>query len=249
MGLLQGKVVLVTGTSSGIGYAAATRFAREGATVIAAARRQERGEQLVAEIRGEGGDASYVSTDVSTDASVDALFEYIEQTFGRLDCAFNNAAIEGVALSLPDTPAEAFDAVFGTNARGTWLCMRREMQIMRKHKQGVILNTAFQSLPNASPYVASKHAVVGMTKAAALDAVAFGVRVNCLCPGGVRTEMLQGWIDKWYGGDDAPVRAMIPMGRIGEVEELASVATFLLSDQSSYMTGAIVAADGGQALP
>jgi len=253
MGLLEGKVVLATGTSSGIGRASALRFAREGATVVAAARREDRGQALIAEIEAAGGKGLFVATDIASEESVDALFNTIEKKFGRLDCAFNNAAAEAGHVALPDATLETFDRIFATNVRGTWMCMRGEMQMMRKNGGGVILNVASAAVRktyvNSSIYVASKHAVVGMTKAACLDGASIGVRVNCICPGSVRSEMLAGWIEEHLGGDESPLLPAIPAKRIAQPEEIASNAVWLLSNESSYINGAILLIDGGLTVP
>jgi NAD(P)-dependent dehydrogenase (short-subunit alcohol dehydrogenase family) len=248
MGMLSGKTVLVTGSSSGIGRAAVVRFAGEGATVIAAARREKMGEELVAEVGRQGGRVHFLRTDIADGDSIDALFAMIAREHGRLDGAFNNAGIESVAAMLPDTPVETYEEVFKTNVQGTWLCLRHEMRMMIEQKSGAIVNTSsmagVRGLPHSSVYVAAKHAIVGMSKSAALDVAALGIRVNCLCPGGVRSEMSARWLERLPGGE-AQLAATIPMKRLGEPLELANVALFLLSDLATYMTGAIIEADGG----
>lgn len=249
MARLDNKVILVTGTSSGMGWDAAKTFANEGATVIAAARRPERGEQLVDQITQNGGRCVYRQTDISDEQSLGELFAFIAKDYGRLDGAFNNAAVEAGPSPLPDMPLKEYDRVFSTNARGTWHCMHHEMKIMREQGSGSILNTssaaAVKTYPNSSAYVASKHAVVGMSKAAALDGATFGVRVNCILPGGIRTEMIEGWIESRHGGDETPITAEVPLRRIGEPAEITSAAVWLLSDESSYVTGVSLLVDGG----
>jgi len=249
----SGKIALVTGASSGIGRAAVIDLVREGATVIAAARRSEQGSAVIEAARAAtaGAQVRFVQTDISSSDSVDALFDVIAADYGRLDVAFNNAGVEADAAELPDTPIEVFDSVFGINVRGTWMCMRHEMRLMREQGHGAIVNTSsiagLIAYPHSSVYTGSKHAIIGMTKSAALDLADRGVRVNCLCPGATRGEMASRWVDRVPGGEEAMVQT-IPMKRMGTPEELAAVAMFLLSDAASYMTGAIVVADGGSVL-
>ena len=248
MGLLSNKTVLVTGSSSGIGRASVLKFAAEGAYVIAAARRQKLGEELVTEVEAQGGKVRFIRTDIADSDSIDRLFDLIGKEFGRLDCAFNNAGIESEAAMLPDTPIETYEELFKTNVRGTWLCLRHEMRMMIAQKSGAIVNNSsmagVRGLPHSSVYVGAKHAVVGMTKSAALDVAKLGIRINCLCPGGVRSEMSARWLDRLPGGE-AELSANIPMQRLGEPMELANTTLFLLSDLASYMTGAVIQVDGG----
>jgi len=243
-----GKVVLVTGATSGIGRASALMLADRGATVIAGARRGAQGESLVAEAKAKGGNVRFAAVDIASEASVEALFDLIARDYGRLDGALNNAGVEADAAPLADTPTEDFDRVFNTNVKGTWLCMRREMRMMRDLGGGSIVNVASMAgvsgMANASVYVASKHAIVGMTKSAALDHPDLGIRVNCLCPGATTTEMSARWSDRLPGGE-AALAGYVPMKRVAAASEQAEVALFLLSDAASYMTGSIVLADGG----
>jgi NAD(P)-dependent dehydrogenase (short-subunit alcohol dehydrogenase family) len=247
--MFKGKVVLVTGASSGIGSAAAARLAREGAIVVAAARRDALGRKLVEDIEAAGGNAVFVQTDVTREESVDALFDFIAQRFGRLDCAFNNAGVEASGMALPDTPVAVFDRVYATNVRGIWLCMRHEMRMMGDRGAGVILNmssaVAAKAFAMGSVYVSSKHAVVGITRSASLEVAKLGIRINCLCPGGVTTEMILGWIKDNLDGDAAPLLAKVPMGRFADPDEIVNTVVWLLSDQASYVTGSVIVADGG----
>ncbi|HVT25446.1 MAG TPA: SDR family oxidoreductase [Rhizomicrobium sp.] len=250
MGLLNNRVILITGTSSGIGRASAIRCAAEGAIVVATSRREERGSLLVDEIQSSGGKARFIRADLSDPNSLDELFALVSNDYGRLDGAFNNAGIRGNPHAVADFPVGEFDAVFDTNVRGTWLCMRHEMKMMRQQGHGAIVNTSsiagLVAVPDSSVYVAAKHAVIGMTKAASLDAAALPIRVNCIAPGVVYSEMLEEWLQGLPEADRDPGKILpIPMKRAGNPEEIASLAVWLLSDETSYMTGAVVVADGG----
>lgn len=251
MSELKGKTILVIGASSGIGHAAIGVMGRHGARVIAAARRQETTEAALEELRSAGGEGVYIPVDISDPASVDALFARIEKDHGGMDGAFNNAGVEAPHMPLPDTPLETFDDVFATNARGTWMCMRQEMRIMRARGRGAIVNTAsiagLIAFPGASAYVASKHAVIGMTKSAALDLAEQGIRVNCICPGATRSEMSKRWAERLPNGE-AALAQVNPMKRIAEADEPAELAAFLLSDRAAFINGAVITVDGGSSL-
>lgn len=248
---LKGKIVLITGASSGIGRAAIDVFARHGARVIAAARRREQTETAVAAANARAGDACYLPVDIADAGSVDALFDAILTQYGHLDGAFNNAGIEAPHAAVPDTPVATFDDVMATNARGTWLCMRREMQIMRNQGHGLIVNTSsiagIMSFPSASAYAASKSAVIAMTKSAALDLAAQGITVNCICPGATRSEMSARWAER-LPNREADLAAFNPMKRIAEAEEPEEAAAFLRSDRARYINGAVLVIDGGASL-
>jgi NAD(P)-dependent dehydrogenase (short-subunit alcohol dehydrogenase family) len=247
-GILAGKVALVTGATGGIGRAAAVGFAREGAVVIAAARREDKGAELVSEIAAAGGQAAFVRTDISSIEDIDSLFAYIDRKWGRLDAALNNAAAEAPPAFIVDTTLETFETMFAANVRGTYWCLRHELQRMTKQASGSIVNVGsvagVAGLPQHSVYVSAKHAVVGMTKTAALEVAESGVRVNCLCPGPVRTEMFSRWTND-IPEIVAALAADVPVKRVAASEEIARTAAWLLSENASYITGAIIMADGG----
>lgn len=242
-----GKVVLITGGSTGIGRAAALAFARQGARVSigdispAAA-------DTVDEIRRAGGEAIHVPTDVSSEASVEALLRITVERFGRLDCAFNNAGILPPTLPLAEVDAEEFGRVIAIDLKGVFLCMKHEIRQMLRNGGGAIVNTASVAGviadPGMSPYVAAKHGVLGLTKAAALDYATQGIRVNAIAPGIVRTPMIERWLaDEAFA---ANLLAGSPMHRAAEPEEIAGTVLFLCSSASSFTTGQTFVVDGGQ---
>lgn len=247
---LQGKVVLVTGGSSGIGKATALAFAKEGARVVIADMAVAGAEETVETIKGGGGEALFVRTDVSEAADVQDMVHKTIQAYGRLDCAFNNAGISG-SLFTPtaDYAEETWDKVIGINLKGVWLCMKYEIGRMLKQGSGAIVNTSsgaglVGSRFAGSAYCASKHGILGLTKTAALEYARNGIRVNAVCPGTIRTPM----------GDDllkddpkreAQVADLLPIGRLGTPEEVAGVVIWLCSEAASFVTGHAIAVDGG----
>ena len=246
MGMLEGKVVLVTGASAGIGRAAVRLFAHEGALVIATARREVEGRAAIADA---GSSACFKSADLRDASSIDSLFAFIESEFGRLDGAFNNAAMTQDAAPLVDTPAEMYEQVFDTNVRSVWLCLRHELRIMQRQRSGAVVNTSSiagtRGFPGLSLYSASKHAVIGMTKSASLEAASYGVRVNCICPGTTRTEMMEIQMRTRPGGEQDTIKG-IPLGRVSSPDEQAEAAAWLLSDRASFITGEQLIVDGGR---
>jgi NAD(P)-dependent dehydrogenase (short-subunit alcohol dehydrogenase family) len=244
----QGKVVLVTGGSYGIGRAAAISFAQRGAKVAIADLDVKRGEETLHRIKEAGGDAIFVKTDVSLESDVKALVEKTIQTYGRLDCAFNNAGIHKQFVSTIDFPAAEWDEMINVNLKSVWLCMKYEIPQMLKQGKGSIVNTSSAAglvgAPSNPAYPASKHGVVGLTKSTALEFARKGIRVNCVCPGPTRTGMNEALV----ASNPEMVKAMdqkVPMGRIGEPEEVAAAAIWLCSDEASYITGHALPVDGG----
>jgi NAD(P)-dependent dehydrogenase (short-subunit alcohol dehydrogenase family) len=251
-GRFAGKVALVTGGNSGIGRHACLAFAREGARVVVAARRAEEGEHTVGLIRGAGGEAVFVSTDVTRAESVKAAVNACIERYGRLDAAFNNAGITGsVSDLIVDYDEETFDRTVDVNLKGTWLCMKYEIPQMLRGGRGSIVNCSstagLRGGARASAYYASKHAIIGLTKSVALEYASQGVRINAVCPGMIGTDMVS---REFAGAPEkfAALRTKIPMARIGTVEEIASAVLWLCADESSYVTGAALSADGGFAI-
>jgi NAD(P)-dependent dehydrogenase (short-subunit alcohol dehydrogenase family) len=240
-------VVLITGALTGIGRATAIAFAKEGARVVIAGRRDEAGQQLLAELRSLGAEAEYWRTDVRHDQDVRDVVDKTVARFGRLDIAVNNAGTEGKMGPVTEQTAESYAATFDTNVLGTLLSMKHELRVMVPQRSGSIVNvsSAYGSVgaPGASVYVASKHAVEGMTKSAALEVAETGVRVNVVAPGATDTSMLTRFTNT--DENKAALVSTVPVKRLATPEEIAHVIVFVASKDASYMTGASVPVDGG----
>ncbi len=252
MGLVSGKIALVTGSGAGIGRATATRFAAEGAKVVVSDVNETGGAETVELIRKDGGEAIFVKADISSAADVSALIAKTVETYGRLDCACNNAGIEGKIAPLAEQDEADFDRVLTINAKGVFLCLKAELAQMASNGGGAIVNLAsvagLVGFPGLAPYVASKHAVNGLTKNAALEYGKHGIRVNSICPGGIDTRMLDSLAEQSTDGAQTSAEMMDPMhpiGRIGRPEEVAELIVWLCSPRASFMTGANVPVDGG----
>jgi NAD(P)-dependent dehydrogenase (short-subunit alcohol dehydrogenase family) len=241
-------VVLITGALTGIGRATALAFAQEGAQLVVSGRREEEGEKLVAELRKLGAEAEFVRADVRHEAEVRSLVDKTVARFGRLDVAVNNAGTEGTPGPVTAQTAETYAATFDTNVLGTLLSMKHELRIMVAQGHGSIVNVSSTygraGAAGASVYVASKHAVEGLTKAAALEVAESGVRVNVVAPGPIETGMLNRFTGT--AENKAALVAGVPVKRVGTPEEIAQTILFVASDKASFITGASIAVDGGK---
>ncbi|MDH6705641.1 NAD(P)-dependent dehydrogenase (short-subunit alcohol dehydrogenase family) [Kitasatospora sp. MAA19] len=244
---MSDPVVLITGALTGIGRATAFAYARQGANLVVSGRHEDVGEQLAGELSDLGAPAEFVRADVRFEADVKDLVDRAVARFGRIDVAFNNAGTEGTPAPVTEVTDEAYQAVFDTNVKGTLLCLKHEFRVMREQGAGSIVNVSsgygLTGYPGAALYVGSKHAVVGITKAAALEGAAHDIRVNAVAPGYTRTAMY----DRFTGDDTvrAAVDSALPMHRAGTPEEIAQAVQYLGSDQASYVTGHILLVDGG----
>ncbi len=249
---VTGKAVLVTGGASGIGRAAAEAFARDGARVVIADLAEDGGRTVVEKLRAGGAEAHFVRADVARAADVAALVAKTVSLYGRLDCAFNNAGIEGAVAPITDYPEDTFRRVLEVNVVGVFNCLRAELPQMLAQGRGAIVNTASVAgligFGGLSAYIASKHAVLGLTKTAALENAKLGVRVNAVCPGVIQTPMLDRLATS-AAGLVAGVTAVTPMARLGTPEEIAEAVVWLCSDAASFITGHALTVDGGYVIP
>jgi NAD(P)-dependent dehydrogenase (short-subunit alcohol dehydrogenase family) len=246
--ILQNKVALVTGGTSGIGRATAIAYAQQQAKVVVVGRRMDEGEETVRLIQEAGGEAIFVPADVTKETDVKAMVDKAVSVFGRLDIAFNNAGTVGENPSLIEQPEAEYDRIMNVNVKGVWLSMKHEIAQMLKQGSGAIVNTAsgagVVALPNVPLYTASKHAVVGLTKAAALQYAKAGIRINVVAPGAIQTDMFEAAT----GGQNeakAYMAGLHPIGRIGTPLEVANAVLFLSSDLASFITGETLMVDGG----
>ena len=247
-GLLKGEVTLVTGGGSGIGRATSILLAKQGAKVMIADYVPEGAERTVKMIKETGGEASCVAADVSVAAQVQLMIDKTVATYGRLDCAFNNAGIEGKMVDTAEYPEDVFDRIMAINLKGVWLCMKYEIPQMLKSGRGAIVNTAsgagLVGVAQLSAYNASKHGVIGLTKTAALEFAQKNIRVNCVCPGLINTPMVARMVDSG-GMNEQEFIASEPVGRMGRPEEIGEGVVWLLSDAASFVTGHSMSIDGG----
>lgn len=254
---LKRRVVLVTGSSSGMGRASALAFAKLGAKVAVSDVDVEGGNDTVEMIKEARGEATFIEADVSKSAEVEAMINQVIQVYGRLDCAHNNAGIEGIQAITADYLEEDWDQVMEVNLKGVWLCMKYEIRKMLESGKGAIVNTSSTfglvgSKIGLPAYIASKHGVVGLTRAAALEYAQKGIRVNAVCPGTIQTPMYER-VNQVVIGDNPTARKELeeqilerePSGRIGQPEEVAEAVVWLCSDAASFVTGHALVIDGG----
>jgi NAD(P)-dependent dehydrogenase (short-subunit alcohol dehydrogenase family) len=248
MGLLEGKTAIITGGASGIGEASVKVFAREGAMITIADINEAQGEKLARMIKEMGSDALFVRTDISSREDVEMMVKKTVEHFGRLDCAFNNAGLEGKQATTAEISEDEWDRIMGINLKGAWFCMKYEIEYMLKHGGGAIVNTSsaagLMGFPGLSAYTASKHGLLGLTKTAAMEYASRNIRINAICPGVIRTPM----VDRFLGGNkelEAHFIEKEPVGRMGLPQEIAEAAMWLCSDKASFVTGASIPVDGG----
>ncbi len=250
----SGKVALVTGGANGIGLGAGQAFARLGARVVLVDRDAAAGEAAAASIRGAGAEVRFVAADVSRGPDVERYVAATLDAFGAIDCFFNNAGIEGRVAPIAEADEAVFDAVIGVNLKGVFLGLRHVLPVMLRQGRGAVVNTAstaaLMGSPGLGPYVASKHGVLGLTRTAAGEVAAAGVRVNAVCPGPTDTRMIHSLVEQNSGGDVAASAARyqnsIPLSRFATVDEVVAVVLFLCSDLAGSVTAAHFVVDGGR---
>jgi NAD(P)-dependent dehydrogenase (short-subunit alcohol dehydrogenase family) len=244
--MMDQKVAIVTGGNSGIGRATAIALAKEGANITVAARRASEGEETVQQVKETGSDGMFVKTDVANETDVRSLVKKTVDRYGRLDYAFNNAGVEETMTPFLDQTSEKFDQIMNTNVRGVWLSMKYEIPEMIKSGGGAIVNNSsvvgIMGYPQMSIYIASKHAVLGLTKSVALEFANSGIRVNAIAPGAVKTDMLKRSLGQQFIDT---LTSIHPIGRIADPKEIANAVTWLLSDRASFVLGHTLLVDGG----
>ena len=243
-----GRVALVTGAASGIGQATAVAFAREGARVAILDRTADALQPTAEAVRAAGGEGLVLACDIARSEQVEAAIAETVATFGRLDIAFNNAGVENVAAPVAEIALADWDRILDINLRGTFVCMKHEIAQMLRQGGGVIVNTAsgagIRGVAGGASYAASKHAVIGLTKSAALDYASANIRVNAVLPGNIATPMM----DRFTGGDIQKAIDLEPVGRLGRPEEIAEAVLWMSADLGAFVTGAAVSVDGGWSL-
>jgi NAD(P)-dependent dehydrogenase (short-subunit alcohol dehydrogenase family) len=244
----EGKTAFFTGAASGIGRATAMAFAVEGARVVVTDRVEAALQETAEYVKESGGEVLAIACDVSKPEEIEAAVAQAVNTFGRIDCAFNNAGVENKATPLHEIELEEWDRILSINLRGTFVCMKHEIAQMVRQGSGVVVNTSsgagIRGVAGGASYAASKHAMIGMTKSAALDYAKQNIRVNCVLPGNIATPMM----DRFTGGDIQKAIDLEPVGRLGKPEEIAEAVLWMCSDLGGFVTGASIVVDGGWSL-
>src|SRR4051812_24177626 len=244
----EGKTAFITGAGSGIGRATAVAFAAEGARVVITDRSEAALQETAEHVKAAGGEMLAITYDVSKPEEVEAAVVQAVKTFGRIDCAFNNAGIENKAAPLHEIQLEEWDRILNINLRGTFICMKHEIAQMVRQGGGVVVNTSsgagIRGVAGGASYAASKHGMIGMTKSAALDYAKQNIRVNCVLPGNIATPMM----DRFTGGDIQKAIDLEPVGRLGKPEEIAQAVLWMCSDLGGFVTGSAIVVDGGWSL-
>ncbi len=245
----ENKVALITGAASGLGLATAKAFAESGAAVVVADWNEKAARSAADELAAHGHKTLAIACDVSDDTQVEAMVEQTVAKFGRLDAAYNNAGVQNVLAETADSPRDDYDRVMAINLRGVWSCMKFELQQMRKQGSGAIVNCSslggLVGGPERGTYHAAKHGVLGLTKSAALEYAARGIRINAVCPGLIWTPMADQMVACGQGEALNAMLKSVPMGRYGRAEEIADVVLWLCSQAASYVTGQSISVDGG----
>lgn len=244
----ENKVALVTGAASGMGLATAKAFAESGAKIVMSDLDEMKLESAARELRQKGYEILAIKTDISDELQVKEMIETTVQYYGRLDFAYNNAGVQSNVTNTADLSATEFDRIIGINLRGVWLCMKYELQQMRKQESGAIVNCSslggLVGLPGRSAYHASKHGVLGLTKSSALEYANRNIRINAICPGTIETPMVTNMLESGDLDQEAAL-SLLPIGRFGKDHEIADAVLWLCSDASSFVIGQSIAIDGG----
>ena len=245
---MKDKVALVTGGSKGMGEAAVRIFAEKGASVAILDVDIEAAEKLSAELNENGANTIAIQCDVSSEAQVEKAIAKVVETYGKLDAAFNNAGIQIPAQDITETSEEDYDKILNVNLKGVWLCMKHELIQMKKQQSGAIVNNSSLAgkvgVPGRTPYVAAKHAILGITKSAAADYASQGIRINAVCPGTIETPMVNDMVNSGDLKREDSINAA-PINRLGKASEVADAAVWLCGEESTYVIGQSIAVDGG----